>query len=291
MALKSCPRCFREIPEEAKVCPHCNTEVRTCPKCGTLALKDADTCSRCGIKLPKFNPLIESPDTSIDDVVNHVQGFKRKNAFLSVITNQVLWSAFSAVMMVVGAIMFLLSLNGTNISLWSNNSSTLMWALVIEFLGYSVKAAPSVISELVLPTKLYKYTEASGYKILPKLANGGVVVMKNSKSIFSTRKINFDLAKTSEYAKANPQEYTRYAIFNIVRLAAIVISTAGMIGGMTWLNFSAPALVASGTNVLKSAPMILVYVSVGIDLLTSMALSFYMTGFNKSRDEWVKTAE
>ena len=166
MALKSCPRCFREIPEEAKVCPHCNTEVRTCPKCGTLALKDADTCSRCGIKLPKFNPLIESSDVSVDTVVDHVKAFKKKHPIIALLSNQSLWYAISIVLMVAGGIMFLLTINKANLISWDINSTILMLSIVFEFIAYSLKTFPFVLSEAFVPKMLYKYTEDTGVNII-----------------------------------------------------------------------------------------------------------------------------
>ena len=87
MALKSCPRCFKEIPDIAKVCPHCHTELIKCQKCGTLALKNTKTCSRCGAPLPKINPLIESPEVSADLVVGHVNEFTKKNFFYNFLAN------------------------------------------------------------------------------------------------------------------------------------------------------------------------------------------------------------
>ena len=109
MALKSCPRCFREIPEESKICPHCHTEVKKCPKCETLAIKDTKICSRCGTPLPQSSILIENPEVSANLVVDHVKEFKRKNAFLSILSNQILWSTIAMGLMLVGGILFIFS--------------------------------------------------------------------------------------------------------------------------------------------------------------------------------------
>ncbi|MBO5908420.1 MAG: zinc ribbon domain-containing protein, partial [Clostridia bacterium] len=68
MALKRCPMCFKEIPEESRVCSHCGTELKKCPKCETLAIKETETCSRCGARFTS-GILIEDPEVSVRKVV------------------------------------------------------------------------------------------------------------------------------------------------------------------------------------------------------------------------------
>lgn len=290
MALRSCPSCFVEIPDEAKVCPHCHTALKKCTRCGALSLEETHNCSKCGSKFPKHPPLIESPDVSVDTVSAHVNEFKKKNPVLAIISNQTLWSVISVIMMIGGGIMFFLTMNNVNFKEWNASTSLLLLAIVLEFIAYSLKAFPLVVAEAFIPKKLYKYTEQVGFNILPHLANGKVTIPKNGKGIIPLRKLNFDIAKTSEYAKANPAEYTKYMIFNIVRLVAIAVSGIGtLIGAVLMLGFGA-SIVAGGKNVWTSVPMILEYIFIGFELATSIGISLYMAGYNKARDEWIVSA-
>ena len=59
-----CPRCKREIPWDAKICPYCgykfpetqeetNKTTKTCPNCGKDVPKDALFCPYCGYQFKK----------------------------------------------------------------------------------------------------------------------------------------------------------------------------------------------------------------------------------------------
>ena len=292
MALKICPSCFTEIPEEANACPHCHTELMQCEKCGALSLRGTKSCSKCGSKFEKLNPFIESPDVSVDTVVDHVKSFKKKTPFISFIANQALWSAVSLVLTVVGAILFLLTVGKVNFREWGNNETLMVLAIVLPFISYPLKALPTVVSEAFFPKRLARYTTEVGFNILPHLANGIVVLpsTRNSKSVINARKLNFDLAKTSEFAKANPGEYTKYMIINFIRLATIAVTPIGAVLG-TVLTFALGSYISdAGNNVLTSPSMIVIYAVAVIEVVSSIALNLYMASYNKARDEWIKTA-
>jgi len=47
--MRKCPFCLAEIPEEAKVCKHCNsTVVKRCPLCAEEIVATAKKCRYCG---------------------------------------------------------------------------------------------------------------------------------------------------------------------------------------------------------------------------------------------------
>uniref|UniRef100_A0A7C4Y4Q2 SPFH domain-containing protein n=1 Tax=candidate division WOR-3 bacterium TaxID=2052148 RepID=A0A7C4Y4Q2_UNCW3 len=51
---KKCPKCGKDIPQDAKFCPECGeklTDKKFCPKCGKEIPQDAKFCPECGNKL------------------------------------------------------------------------------------------------------------------------------------------------------------------------------------------------------------------------------------------------
>lgn len=291
MALKSCPRCFKEIPEESRVCSHCGTELKKCPRCETLAIKETETCSRCGARFTS-GILIEDPEVSVNNVVNHVREFKKKNLLLSLLSNQMVWSAISVFFIAAGIIIYVVSMNNASLTDWNSSSNLMIWSLVLAFIGYSIKMVPYTFAEIMIPKKLFKFTESVGFDIRPHLSNGSAAIPKNAKTIFATRKLDFELAKTSEYAKQFPNEYNKYRIFNIARFAGFIVLEAAFIVSTVLLTKVAPDIILAGgtaKNIFASLPAIVWYVSVGAELVFSIAQTLIQSSFNKTRDEWIKT--
>ena len=215
MALKSCPSCFTQIPEEAQACPYCQAELKRCSKCGALAPVESKKCSKCASKFDRIDPFMESPDASVDSINQHVLEFKRKKPILNFFTNQLIWNVICYALMFGGGIMFLRSVGIADLQIWDSGAYFLMLSLVIEFVAYTIKAIPTIVSDTFLPKKLHAYTEKVGFNILHQLSNGDSANLGRGSSIFAVRKHNFELAKTSEYAKAHPDAYKKYQAFNI----------------------------------------------------------------------------
>jgi len=57
--MRKCPFCLGEIPEDAKVCKHCNsTVVKSCPACGKEILATAKKCRYCAADLDGAKPVV-----------------------------------------------------------------------------------------------------------------------------------------------------------------------------------------------------------------------------------------
>jgi len=47
-----CPKCFRTVPKDASVCPHCYTDLwSNCPECGRIHRLGVLFCPECGASL------------------------------------------------------------------------------------------------------------------------------------------------------------------------------------------------------------------------------------------------
>ncbi len=289
MALKSCPSCFTQIPAEASACPHCHAELKRCSKCGALATIESKKCSKCASKLDKFDPFAESPDASVDSINQHVLEFKRKRPILSFFTSQLIWSLLCYALMLGGGIMFFRSVRVADLQIWDGGAYFLMLSLVIEFIAYTVKSIPTIVSDIFLPKKLHAYTEKVGYNILHQLANGDSADLGRGSSLLAVRKHNFELAKTSEFAKAHPDVYKKYQAFSVASLAISLFSTLSMIIAIIVLAIITPNMSETGQKIWMSFPMIMEYISFALEVVTVVASRIYMSSYNKSRDAWIKT--
>ena len=278
MALRSCPRCYKEIPDEAVVCPHCHTELTKCHKCGALALKNTKNCSKCGTHLPRPNSLIESPEVSVDMVVNHVNDFTKKSFLYQLLANQMFWNILCYVFSGLSILI---------IGLFRDEISFLIGASVMIF-GYSVASLSRGILVCVVPKRLAKYTESTGFDIDAHIVNGSVAIQTNTKSLAVNRKTKFELAKNSRYAKACPNKYKTYSIFGVVKVITFGAFFVGMIFSCVFLGLYA-AFATVENSILLSPPAIVFYVFDALELISIFVFNFYEMGYNRSRDEWMKT--
>jgi hypothetical protein len=61
--MRKCPFCLGEIPEDAKVCKHCNsTVVKSCPACSKEILATAKKCRYCAAELDGAKPAVLRAD-------------------------------------------------------------------------------------------------------------------------------------------------------------------------------------------------------------------------------------
>jgi len=61
--MRKCPFCLGEIPEELKVCKHCNsTVVRSCPACSKEILATAKKCRYCAAEIGGAKPALAGAD-------------------------------------------------------------------------------------------------------------------------------------------------------------------------------------------------------------------------------------